>query len=144
MAYVAEGKCIGFPSLYVLRRSDYRGSYWPLLREVEIKLAWNNTLMIFWPLYIDITADPRCGTGWLLFWNLQMIPTSPRPLYQTALKVAVSKWKCLFAEITDASVVSGFTENWLVCTAKTCLDLATHWCIEKRDNSVMFLPLLFP
>ena len=24
-----------------------------------------------------------------------------------------------------------------------CLDLATHWYTEKRDNSVMFLPLLF-
>ena len=44
-----------------------------------------------------------------------MIPTSPRPLYQTALKVKVSKWKCLFAEITDASVVSGFTVDGLVC-----------------------------
>ena len=31
-----------------------------------------------------------------------------------------------FAEITDASVVSGFTENGLLSTAKTCLDLATH------------------
>ena len=44
-----------------------------------------------------------------------MIPTSPKSLYQTAPKVRVSKWKCLFAEITDASVVFGFTENGLVC-----------------------------
>ena len=39
--------------------------------------------------------------------------------------------------------VPGLTENGLVCTAKTCLDLATHWYTQKRDNSVMFLPLLF-
>ena len=44
-----------------------------------------------------------------------MIPTSPKSLYQTAPKVRVSKWKCLFAEISDASVVSGFTVNGLVC-----------------------------
>ena len=44
-----------------------------------------------------------------------MIPTSPKLLYQTAPKVRVSKWKCLFAEITDASLVFGFTENGLVC-----------------------------
>jgi len=43
-----------------------------------------------------------------------MIPTSPKSLYQTAPKVKVSKWKCLFAEITDASLVFGFTENGLV------------------------------
>ena len=60
MEYVAEGKCKGFLPLCVQGRFDYSDSYWPLLRDVEIKPGWNNTLMIFWPLYIDIAADPRC------------------------------------------------------------------------------------
>ena len=38
IAYVAEGKCKGFLSLCcVQRRFDYSDSYWPLLRDVEIK-----------------------------------------------------------------------------------------------------------
>ena len=63
MAYVVEGKGKGFLSLCgVQRRFHYSDSYWPLVRDVEIKPGSNNTLMIFWPLYrIDITADPRCG-----------------------------------------------------------------------------------
>ena len=60
MAYVAEGKGKAFLSFCGLqRRFDYSDSYWPLLRDVEIKPGGNNTLMIFWPLYFDITADRR-------------------------------------------------------------------------------------
>ena len=57
--HVTEGKWQGFLALCVQFRFDY--SYWPFLRDFEIIPGSNNTLMIFWPLYIDITADRRCG-----------------------------------------------------------------------------------
>ena len=146
MAYVAEGKCKGFLSLCVQRHFDYSDSYWPLLRDVEIKPGWNNTLMIFWPLYTDITAT-RVVAWVIVVLKLAYDSDIAQIIISDSSESEGKQLKVPFCRNHWCLGGLWFHRKWTsLCTAKTCLDLATHWYTEKHGKSVMFLsvPLIFP
>ena len=106
--------------------------------------------MILWVLYIDIIADPRRGMDRCCFKTCRWFCYRSDHYYHgTAPKVKVSKWKCLFAEITDASVVSGFTENELesvhIKNMSWFCNSLLHWKARQiRYVSTSPVPLIFP